>query len=237
MFTQKPVYKLLQQLYSWLLKLGKKQINQKTHQKNPKPLLKWHLMSCWERRNFLAAKAGYAWPGNIVFNEKHLISQVPRCHLADVSPPSWASGEEAGWGCVLAVGQAPCHPEEHVTQTQPAITGSLLGVCLPPCLGSGDFGLGPPRWPALPAKSPLYCKAYARYSDIQCLSFHIRKMGVKIITPTSQDPWGTEGENRGTELGAGLISGPQLAGALPCTAVLKWFGLRVFSQFQSDWGP
>ena len=113
--TQKPVYKVLQQLYSRLLKLGKKTNKPKNPpKKTPKPLLKWHLMGCWERRNFLAAKAGCAWPGNAVFNDKHLISQVPRCHLANLSPPSWASGEEAGWGCALAVGQAPGHPEECV---------------------------------------------------------------------------------------------------------------------------
>lgn len=200
-------------------------------------------MGCWER-TFLAAKAVCAWPGDTVLNEKHLISQVPCCHLANLSPPSWASGEEAGWGGVLAVGQAPCHPEERVMylkvtwgQTWPALTGSLLGVCLLPCLGSRDFGLGPPSWPVLPAKPPLFCKVYARYSDIQCLSFHVCEMGVKRITPTLQDPWGTEGENRWTEMGAGLKSGPQLAGALPCTAVLKWFALRIFLQFQSDWGP
>lgn len=130
-------------------------------------------MGCWER-TFLAAKAVCAWPGDTVLNEKHLISQVPCCHLANLSPPSWASGEEAGWGGVLAVGQAPCHPEERVMylkvtwgQTWPALTGSLLGVCLLPCLGSRDFGLGPPSWPVLPAKPPLFCKVYARYSDIQ----------------------------------------------------------------------
>lgn len=200
-------------------------------------------MGCWERRSTGCQGTGVP--------DQEMLFLMKSTDFSSASLPTWQTWallpgppeKRQGEGCACSwPGPRPPWRMRDTsdgnvrTQTRPVLTGSLLGVCLPLCLGAGTWSPGTSPLAGAASKALCPAKLMPGIQTFSALSFYICKMGVKIIRSTLQDPWGTEGETDEQSWVLGSYPAPARRVLLCSYSQMVW-SQGLFHSFNMTEGP